>query len=157
MRVAAGRSACTLGLNATHPMLAIAPPVSDSQRAGVVPVAHRAPVPSVKEVPPTRWCAAALTRDHPSGASRGTHRGSCARRVRALALQAMERLRNSAGALGVGRASCLGTRGRSRVVPGWSRATLAAAHGPNRAVERTRRYVASTWRAPVRRAAHLAR
>jgi hypothetical protein len=105
--VAAGRSASTLGLNLTHLMLPLVPPVSDSRRACVVPVARRAPSASVSVrcVLPVAVKPAASALDRTSGASRGKRRGRCARRACALAWQAMERSRRFVWASVAGRAA----------------------------------------------------
>ena len=137
--VAAGRSASTLGLNLTHLMLPLLPPISDSRRACVVPVARRAPLASVSVrcVVPVAVKPAASALDRTSGASRGKRRGRCARRACAIALQAMESPCRFVRAPVADRATCQGRRRRARSVSGRSHIALAAAHRPNRAVNRT--------------------
>ena len=126
-------------------------PAGASRRASGFLGARRAPLPSVSlrytlpmAVNPAISAFATL-----SGASCWTPLGSCARRGCGLALPERCGVRIPVSASAAVEHQCLGARSRSRLVDSSSRNLFAVDRGPNPALNRTWRYVASTWRAAV--------
>ena len=132
-------------------MFSAVAPVSASRRALVRIDARRAHVASVHArcvlsvaVNPARSAFA-----WSSGAACWTQRGSCARRGCGLAWLDRHDLRAPLSAAATVAHRRLGVRRRSRVVGGSLPAHFAVEHEPNPALNRTWRYVASTWHTAV--------
>jgi hypothetical protein len=140
-------------------MFSAVAPVSGSRRASGFLGARRAHVASVHArcVLPMAVNPALSAFAWSSGASCWTQRGSCARRGCGLALPDLSGMRTYGSASAPVARRCLRVRNRARSNGGSSRDAFAVEHGPNPAVNRTRRYMASTWRAPIRRAGYLTR
>ena len=132
-------------------MFSAVAPVSDSRRALGFLGARRAHVSSVHArcVLPMAVNPAISVFARPSGASCWTQRGSCARRGCGLALPDMNGMRRYVSASAPFERRCLRVRSRSRMVGGSLPAHFAVEHEPNPALNRTWRYVASTWWAAV--------
>jgi hypothetical protein len=92
-----------------------------------------------------------------SGAACWTRRGSCAHRARGLALRTTGGRASVTGVAVANRRLCSSKPCRSPGVGGSSRVAFAVDRGPNPSVNRTRRFMTSTWLASSRRAGYLAR
>ena len=138
-------------------MRALRSPVSGSRRALGLLCARRAPLATVgvRCVLPIAVKHATSVLDRWSGAARWTRRGSGARRACGLAIPYMSGRASFVGGVVATRRLCLSLQRRSRAVGGLCGVAFAVNRGPNPAVNRTRRFIASPWLASARRAGYL--